>query len=80
MRIRGNRENYSYLNLGGGVGAKEDSLFYFKSGFSKNTASFKVWKYIVNQLVYDELVQRGKDVGKHEKFVQFFPHYRITKY
>ena len=53
MRSIGSKNGYSYLNLGGGFGSKEDSLFYFKSGFSNETAPFKVWKYIINQDVYD---------------------------
>ena len=80
MRVRGKQENYSYLNLGGGVGAKEDSLFYFKSGFSKYTIPFKVWKYIVNQDVYVELVMQRKDIKYCEESLLYFPRYRVGKY
>lgn len=76
MRIKGTEENYSYFNLGGGVGSKEDSLFYFKSGFSKNSIPFKVWKYTVNQKIYEDLVQRRKDIGRDEE-LEYFPSYRI---
>ena len=78
MRIRGTQENFSYLNLGGGVSAKEDSLFYFKSGFSKYTLPFKVWKYIVNRNVYEDLVLQRKDSRYCEETLQYFPRYRVN--
>ncbi|WP_282163342.1 GNAT family N-acetyltransferase [Ulvibacterium marinum] len=79
MRIRGTKENYSYFNLGGGLGSKEDSLFYFKSGFSKNSRSFKVWKYMVNQNIYEDLCQQRKNIRYCEKTLQYFPRYRVNK-
>ena len=79
MRIRGTQENYSFFNLGGGVGSKEDSLFYFKSGFSKYTLPFKVWKYIVNPNIYEDLVQQRKDIRFCEETLQYFPRYRVNK-
>lgn len=79
MRIIGTQENFSYFNLGGGVGSKEDSLFYFKSGFSKDSAPFKVWKYMVNQKIYDDLVLQRRDIQYCEETLQFFPRYRVNK-
>ena len=79
MRIRGTQENYSYFNLGGGLGSKEDSLFYFKSGFSKYTLPFKVWKYIVNRNIYEDLVQQRKGIRYCEETLQYFPRYRVNK-
>ena len=76
MRIIGTQENYSYFNLGGGLGSKEDSLFYFKSGFSNRTVPFKVWKYMVNQNIYDRLVQQRNDIQYSEESLQYFPSYR----
>lgn len=79
MRIRASNENYTYLNLGGGVGTKEDSLFYFKKGFSKDYKTFKLWKYIVNKEVYEELVlkKHQKDGSiVYEKCDEYFPCYR----
>ena len=49
MRMQYTDEGYKYLNLGGGKGSIEDSLFRFKSSFSKNFKTFKIWKYIVNK-------------------------------
>ncbi len=76
MRIRGTKENYNYLNLGGGVGAKKDSLFYFKSGFSRYTLPFKVWKYIVNPNAYEDLVLQRNCVPHCDEELLYFPRYR----
>ncbi len=82
MRIIGSREGYNHFNLGGGVGNTEDSLFQFKSSFSHEFKPFKLWRYIVNQEVYDELVQL-KQVGRCQNMVKncgdFFPCYRCDK-
>ncbi|WP_422080650.1 GNAT family N-acetyltransferase [Ulvibacterium sp.] len=80
MRIRGSSENFKYFNLGGGVGSKEDSLFYFKSGYSKFIVPFKVWKYKVNHTIYENLVkQLGKGQEHCENPLEYFPHYRRHK-
>lgn len=69
-RLYGNGTSAENLHLGGGVGGHDDdSLFRFKSGFSKDFKQFSVWKYIVNQAVYDEL-------SKDKKVSGFFPLYR----
>lgn len=69
-RLIGNETSATDLHLGGGVGGSDDdSLFRFKSGFSKNLKQFSVWRYIANQEVYDEL-SKDKDPSG------FFPLYR----
>lgn len=69
-RLYGNETTAENLHLGGGVGGHDDdSLFRFKSGFSKNFKQFSVWKYVVNQKMYDEL-SFGKEASG------FFPLYR----
>ncbi|WP_276390853.1 GNAT family N-acetyltransferase [Eudoraea chungangensis] len=82
MRIIGSKEGYSHYNLGGGVGNKEDNLFQFKSSFSHEFRPFKLWRYITNQKVYDELVQLKKQ-GMCQNFVKdcgdYFPCYRCEK-
>lgn len=79
MRIKATYEGYSYLNLGGGVGNKEDSLFQFKSGFSKDFKYFNVWRHVANKKVYSALV-KAKTTHKCTKFngscYDFFPCYR----
>ncbi len=70
MRVEATNENYKYFNLGGGLGSSEDSLFEFKSSFSKDFKTFKIWKYIVNEEVYNELSEQNKSN------TDFFPKYR----
>jgi lipid II:glycine glycyltransferase (peptidoglycan interpeptide bridge formation enzyme) len=78
MRIEATEQGFKYFNLGGGRGSSEDSLFRFKSGFSKNVKEFKIWKYIVDQNVYDELVKNHleKNSNLNLKNISFFPAYR----
>ena len=73
MRIRGTKDQFSYFNLGGGLGNEEDELFRFKSSFSKDHKPFFVWKYIVNNKVYDLLVKKNTTL---ESNLGFFPLYR----
>lgn len=76
-RLLGVKYGLDYLHLGGGVGGSDDdSLFRFKSGFSKNFHQFSVWNLVVNQVAYDKLVQ---DKGvKEEEYPNFFPLYRAV--
>lgn len=81
MRIRASKSNYIYLNLGGGLGSHKDSLFKFKSGFSKDHRDFKLWKFIVDEQVYGELVIQKQSMPCHQIFKEckeFFPCYRCT--
>ncbi|RCW92636.1 GNAT family N-acetyltransferase [Winogradskyella arenosi] len=78
MRIKGTLQGYHYLNLGGGKGSEEDSLFEFKAKFSKDVKIFKIWKYIVNKDAYKALSEshlqtelKSEDLDKG-----FFPKYR----
>ncbi|TJY33436.1 peptidoglycan bridge formation glycyltransferase FemA/FemB family protein [Pontimicrobium aquaticum] len=73
MRIEASNNGYKYFNLGGGLGSKEDSLFEFKSSFSKDFRIFKVWKHIVNQKIYDNLSN-----GVNSKNIDYFPLYRAN--
>ena len=45
------------LHLGGGVGARHDALFQFKTGFSNLRSQFETWRVICDQKRYDELTQ-----------------------
>lgn len=51
-----------HFHLGGGLGAKEDSLFEFKAGFSENRHMFSTFRSVVNEPVYQDLcLSRGLD-------------------
>ena len=73
VRIKATEEGFKYFNLGGGRGSEEDSLFKFKSGFSKSIKEFKIWKDILNQDVYNTLAENH--LGTDTK-IDFFPAYR----
>ena len=75
IRKYSGEKNEKILHLGGGVIGTDDSLFQFKARFSDLRFSFKTWRYIHNEEVYDRLV--------YEKFLNqipnssFFPLYRL---
>ncbi|MBU2904281.1 aminoacyltransferase [Arenibacter algicola] len=79
MRITATEENSKFFNLGGGVGSKEDSLFYFKSSFSNDFKNFTIWKCISDIEKYEALVvkkmQPNCDIFQ-KKCIKFFPCYR----
>ncbi len=78
MRIESTNEGFKYLNLGGGRGSKEDSLFKFKSGFSKDYKTFKIWKYIVDENAYRILTENhlGTQLENDDLDIGYFPAYR----
>ena len=81
MRINSTNQGFKYLNLGGGRGSTEDSLFKFKTSFSKNLKEFKIWKYIVDEHAYRMLVEKHLEcpIETVDKITDFFPAYRAEK-
>ncbi|HPG41405.1 MAG TPA: GNAT family N-acetyltransferase [bacterium] len=62
VRIWATRQGARIFHLGGGLGAKRDSLYTFKAGFSKKRHDFKIWKWVVNPEIYENLcTELGKD-------------------
>ena len=59
FRDRGNR----VLHLGGGVGAQADSLFQFKSGFSKLRSPFYTYRLVLDEPHYAKLKQRWQELA-----------------
>ncbi len=81
IRIEATQEGYTYLNLGGGVGSHEDSLFRFKNSFSKDLKPFQVWKYICDERVYEQLVTEKQSrpcASFHRDCTSYFPCYRCA--
>ena len=73
MRIMATNKGYKFFNLGGGLGGRDDdSLFDFKASFSKDFKEFKLWKLIINQNAYDDLVSKKGIQNESD----FFPLYR----
>jgi hypothetical protein len=58
------------LHLGGGVGCAEDSLAFFKQGFSHLRATFRTFRMVLLPQVYRELA------GEASPACAFFPAYR----
>ncbi len=71
---RGNR----VFHLGGGLGARRDSLFFFKSGFSNACGEFLTWRAVVDADAYQALVaSRSPTAGSQDEAADgFFPAYR----
>jgi hypothetical protein len=65
-----------YLNLGGGVGFKEDNLFTWKAGFSSLFLDYYSWRFVVNEPRYNELLEENNI--KCLPQTDFFPLYRYT--
>ncbi len=81
MAAKSTDKGFHYLNLGGGRGSDEDSLFNFKLSFSKHLKEFKIWKYVVDQDAYRMLVEKNLESSLEtvtEK-TEFFPAYRAEK-
>jgi|UPI00068FD099 lipid II:glycine glycyltransferase (peptidoglycan interpeptide bridge formation enzyme) len=80
VRKTSTEEGYVNFNLGGGLNGKdEDSLFYFKSGFSKDYRKFSSWQYIVDETQYKKLLKQreAKNASEIDKNSCFFPLYRL---
>ncbi|MBN2412655.1 GNAT family N-acetyltransferase [candidate division KSB1 bacterium] len=77
VRIWAKEQGIQIFHLGGGVGGKKDSLYEFKSGFSKVRHDFHVWKWIVNPVLYEKLC-KGKyiDLENNTDSASYFPAYR----
>ena len=76
--------NNHYLNLGGGLGSNQDSLYHFKSGFSDRVKSFATIEAIVDRRIYNRLTQsRAEVLGMTLLEIQdtsFFPSYRAYRH
>jgi hypothetical protein len=68
----------SVLHLGGGVGARQDALFSFKTGFSPRRHGFATLRMIVNEERYRILTGRASAASDVQEDLQAesFPPYR----
>lgn len=72
----GRKWDMKYYHLGGGLGFKENSLFEWKLGFSSLVLDYYSWRYIANESVYNQLVEKsGIDI---QDTTDFFPLYRMV--
>lgn len=74
LKARGNKT----FHLGGGVGSARDSLYLFKSGFSRLNAEFYTWRLIGDSERYASLMAQWRVRGGCEPTTgnAFFPQYR----
>ena len=72
--------NAHVFHLGGGVGAKEDSLFHFKAGFSHRRHEFATWNWVLLPDVYHQLCLAKEHWNSvhalHSVSQDFFPAFR----
>jgi hypothetical protein len=73
-RERGN----TVLHLGGGRGAHEDSLFWFKSRFSPRRHQFHTGRWIIDRPRYEQLTRARLEANRGRGVLdpEFFPAYR----
>jgi hypothetical protein len=71
-------QGYESLHLGGGVGAQNDPLFQFKSGFSPERAPFYTWRCVVNEAKYMEFCAQWEAINRlpADGLEGYFPAYR----
>ncbi len=70
----GQENGYKVLNLGGGLGGKQDGLFRFKRGFNrKNALDFYLGKKIFDDEAYEYLLSLRDELDRDS---EFFPLYR----
>ncbi|MBU1015366.1 peptidoglycan bridge formation glycyltransferase FemA/FemB family protein [Patescibacteria group bacterium] len=72
----GKARGFQFLNLGGGVGGKEDSLFQFKASFTPSRKSVFLGKVVHNREAYDALAGMRQEVSGKTEDASFFPAYR----
>ena len=67
------REGHRILHLGGGLGARADSLFYFKTGFSPLRSDFMAYHLVCDERKYESLCLKAAAFALTE---EYFPKYR----
>lgn len=73
MRLLAAEQGFTFFNLGGGLGGRDDdSLFDFKSSFSKDFKDFYLWKLVIDKKACEQLT---KEKGIAQE-TEFFPSYR----
>lgn len=80
VRLWANDIGARAFHLGGGVGAKEDSLFHYKAGFSDCRLDFATWRWVIEPEIYREVCDRwdrkNQLQGLEAMSANYFPAYR----
>ncbi|MCC8145810.1 MAG: GNAT family N-acetyltransferase [Bacteroidales bacterium] len=74
-RQEGVGKKMQWLHLGGGRDGQNDSLFEFKSRFSQEQFTFRIWKYVHNKEIYTRILEQKYNGVLPES--SFFPLYRL---
>jgi lipid II:glycine glycyltransferase (peptidoglycan interpeptide bridge formation enzyme) len=69
-------KNQRLLHFGGGVGAKDNSLFSFKYRFTYLTADYHTYSMVINEEKYEMLVEMWQKKRENTEDIDFFPLYR----
>lgn len=80
VREWGNSIGARAVHLGGGVGAKRDSLYDFKMGFCGREHIYRTWRHIVDQRTYDDLCRDATRRAGVEPRGFYFPFYRHPEF
>lgn len=82
VRLWASEEGARTMHLGGGVGAREDSLLHFKKGFSDRRHVFSTWRWVVEPDAYRSLCdrsdRRNAELGAPSTSCDYFPRYRCA--
>jgi dTDP-4-amino-4,6-dideoxygalactose transaminase len=80
VRLWANEIGAHAFHLGGGVGAQEDSLFWYKAGFSDRRHDFATWRWVIMPEIYqalsDRWIRRNELQGLEPALAEYFPAYR----
>ena len=76
VRVWANEMGAHTFHLGGGVGAKRDSLYEFKMGFCGREHVYSAWRHVVNRAAYADLCCAARRSSDAEPDGSYFPVYR----
>jgi len=76
VRTWAKQRGNTVFHLGGGFGAKEDSVFDFKAGFSPRRHAYFTWQVLFEPETYHGLERRRRAQADNNVDAQFFPIYR----
>jgi len=76
IRMWGNDIGAKIVHLGGGVNARKDSLYSFKTGFGGQEHVYHTWQHVVNREIYDRLCDQTGRPRQAASDVSYFPEYR----
>ena len=81
VRLWANKQGARVFHLGGGLGSRDDSLFYFKTGFSRQRHDFSVWQWVLSPQLYEQLLREKirwsrQHCQEEVTFPDYFPAYR----